>query len=1218
MPDTKKKKKSAPLAKGDSKLFPIVGVGASAGGLDAFKRLLKNIPEKSGMAFVLVQHLDPNHVSMLPEILQRVTKIPVHEITDDIKLVPDNIYIMPSSKILTTEEGVLCLKPRENFKTNLLINVFFESLAEVHEEHAYGVLLSGTGHDGTIGFKAIKDNGGVTIAQDLDTAAYPDMPKSAIDSGTVDLILSPEEIPDRLMKIFKNDPEVDKKEKTESVSEDDESVYKEILSILEERSGIDFTYYKQSTIRRRIARRMVLLKKGKLKDYLNFLESDKSEQETLFQDMLIPVTSFFRDPETFDFLVDTIFPLLLKERSADNPIRLWVVGCSTGEEAYTLAILLNEFFDKNSKKLNYCRLPVQIFASDISVIAIKKARKGIFSQASVKKLSDNLLKKYFHKRSNDTYVADRSIRDMCVFAPHNILKDPPFKRIDLISCRNVLIYFDNFLQKKAFTAFHYSLEENGFLLLGKSESANSATNLFKTQDKKHKVYSRKAVDSRFIHFGALGSQNTDTTKTKEITDTEKISTLPEKLQTDFKKSAEERLLKEYTPAAVIVNEQMDIVHIHGRITPFLEPSPGKPNFNLLKMAREGLGFELRNALQKARTTHQTIIKEGIPSNANGDHLRVTIEVVPLKKTVEPHYMVLFTSEPIEKNINSDEAGKALSPDIKAEQRANQLEKELDEAREDMRNISEEQEIVNEELQSANEELQSSNEEMQSLNEELETSKEELQSSLEELTTVNQELYDKQDQLNNALLFSRSIVSTLRHPFIVLDRSLRIKTANEPFYKKFKTDKEEIEGKLFFKIQNQQWDDGEIRTLLEKILPEKQTLTDFEATLDFDLLGERTILLNARQIINTPSDKKLILLVIEDVTEMRKSNYRLQASETKFKQLTQTMPHLIWTASPDGKLNFFNQFMLDYTGKTLKSLKGDGWQKIISPDDRERSLEKWKESTETGEEFSIENQLRDHDGNYLWHIGRAVTQLDNQGNILSWVGSYTNIHEQKIAEERKDEFIGIASHELKTPLTTAKGYIELLLLSLTEEDKQALLYGTKVYEAIDRLKNLITELLDVSKIKNGRLNYSFTTFDFNKLLSETIKDMNQMSNSHKIIITGKCNAEITGDKERLQQVIINLLTNAVKYSPKSKEVSVSIEEKNKTLQVSVRDTGIGISKKHLDKIFNRYYRVEEHSKEFQGMGIGLYISYEIIKRHDGKMWVESTPKRSTTFHFTLPI
>ena len=1213
MTTSKREETSGLVINIDSSKFPIVGVGASAGGLDAFKRLLENIPEQSGMAYVLVQHLDPKHESLLPEILQRATKIPVQEITDDIKLVPDNIYIMPAAKTLTVEEGVLSLKPRQRFKPNLPIDIFFQSLAEVHKEYAYGVLLSGTGSDGTLGLKAIREKGGITVAQDLQTSAYPDMPKHAIEAGIVDFILKPEEIAGELVRISKNFPKVASGEITKSSARKDETIFKEIFSLLYQRSGIDFTYYKQSTVRRRIARRMGISKKDKLKDYLDFLGSNTTEQDSLFQDMLIPVTSFFRNSESFDAVSERILPILLKDRSTNDPFRLWVAGCSTGEEAFSFAILLHEFLEKHSKKLNYTRVPIQIFASDVSEIAIKKARKGIFTQAAVENISKERLKKYFHKSSSDNYLVNQQIRDMCVFAPHNFLKDPPFSKMDLISCRNVLIYMDNFLQKKALTTFHYSLKPNGYLLLGKSESASAASGLFNTLDKHHKIYEPKDAASRFIPLTERRSKDR-----KPMTGQGNTKTLPEKIQTDFKKTAEAILLTEHTPAAVIVNDQLEIVHIHGRVTPFLEPSPGKPNFNLIKMARAGLGFELRNALHKAKANNETIIKEGIPIKSNGKGHLITIEIVPLLKTVEPHYLVLFKTTVSVKEGGTDESGEPLSLSKEAQNRIDQLENELADAREDMRSISEEQEVVNEELQSSNEELQSSNEEMQSLNEEMETSKEELQSSNEELIIVNQELLDKQDQLITARLYAESINDTLRHPLIILDKSLHIKTANASFYKKFNTTKEEIEGELFYDIQNNQWDHDEMRNLLEKALPKKGRLKEFELNLDFQGLGKRAILLNASQVINNPTDEKLILLAIEDVTEIRKSLQVIQASETKFKFLTQAMPHLIWTATPDGNRDFFNKYMLDYTGKTLESLKDDGWKKLIFPEDRERSVAKWQRSIDTGEEFIVENRIRDHEGKYQWHMGRAIALRDETGNISTWMGSHTNIQEQKMAEELKDEFISIASHELKTPLTSASGYIQLLLLALKEDDKEAILYGIKVSESIHRLKNLIAELLDVSKIKQGKLNYTITTFNFNHLVDDTIKDINQLSNSHKIIKIGNCQTEIAGDRDRLQQVITNLLTNAIKYSPKADEVVLSIEENDDTLKVSIRDNGIGMNKKHLDKIFDRYYRVEEHSREFQGMGIGLYISKEIIKRHDGKIWAESRVGSGTTFYFTLPL
>ncbi|RXJ45728.1 chemotaxis protein CheB [Gelidibacter gilvus] len=867
--------------------FPIVGIGASAGGLEAFKRLLKAIPESSGMAYVLVQHLDPEHESMLPEILQRVTSIPVHEITEDIHLAPDHIYTIPSNKILTSTDGVLQLTPRDKKILNLSIDIFFTSLAEVHKEFAVGVILSGTGKDGTEGLKSIKEYGGISIAQDMESAAYDGMPENAINAGVVDFILAPDKIAEHLLQINSTEitNNVDKKE--EPQPKDDGSVFKQILSLLRQRSGVDFTHYKDPTLRRRIARRIAIVKKKNLNNYLQFLRTDDAEQDALFQDMLIPVTSFFRDPKAFETLSEKVFPCIIKNKNPDAPIRMWVAGCSTGEEAYSIAICLQEFLRLNPDK-DREQTKIQIFASDISEKAIKKARSGNYTKAEVETLSASLLENYFTK-TNNGYEVSKLIRDMCVIAPHNFLKDPPFAKMDLISCRNVLIYMDTFLQQKAFATFHYALKENGFLLLGKSESTGASSDLFASVAKKEKVYSRKPVAGRFRHIATELKEQASTRKFKSVTK-------PEATQTDFRKSAEAIMISK-SPASVVVNEQMDIVHIHGDITSFLQSPQGKPTHNLLLMAREGLGFELRNAIHKVTKNQAAVIKENVPMGRNsqndendeGKQYLVNIEIIPITDTVELHYLIRFekTIVPNEKEDKSASSGKTKADD--AIKRNEQLEKELAYNREDMRSITEDMEAANEELQSANEELQSSNEEMQSLNEEMETSKEELQSTNEELIIVNQELFDKQEQLSAARIYSDSIVSTMFHPLIVLDKDLCIKTANAAFYKKFKVDENETEKKWFYEIQHHQFDDYRLRSLLVKVLSQKDQIEDFEIILKIPEVGERNLLMNARQIKNKRTAEQLILLAIEDVTDRRIAEEKLKTFseelETKVKERT---------------------------------------------------------------------------------------------------------------------------------------------------------------------------------------------------------------------------------------------------------------------------------------------------------------------------------------------
>jgi two-component system CheB/CheR fusion protein len=840
--------------------FPIVGVGASAGGLDAFKKLVKAIPENSGMAYVLVQHLDPSHESALPDILSRETNIPVHEIEDNIPLAPNHIYIIPANKILTSVDGVLKLTVRDKKAINMAVDIFFTSLAEVHGSFAVGVVLSGIASDGTEGLKAIKAYGGITVVQDPKSAAYNAMPQSAINAGVVDFILPPEQIAVRLQEVissyYNNYPYTDQ----EHLAKSDENAFRQILLMVQQDRDVDFTYYKQTTLRRRIARRIAINKTGGLAGYLGFLRGNKAELESLFQDLLITVTAFFRDVKVYEELCNTIFPEIIKnKKDANDPVRIWVAGCATGEEAYSIAICMQEVLSNKAKNTR-----VQVFASDISGKAIKKARTGIYSPADLQMVSESRRKNYFTKKDG-SYEISKLIRDMCVFAPHNFLKDPPFAKIDLVSCRNVLIYMDSFLQNKALTIFHYALNDKGFLLLGKSETTGASPDLFAPYIKAEKIYTRKNVRGSFIP--ALQRENETSAQTRGLVKAQNITrkSKQEIKQPDFRKNAESILLNQYTPAAVIVNEQMDIVHIHGKVTPFLEPPPGKPTFNLLKMAHGSLAFELRNAFHKLKTTGNAFLKEAISVQENAKHQTVTIEIVSLKNVTEPHYLILFSKVelPAVQPIPEDKL------DVKdLNLRYVALEKELSQVREDMRSITEEQEADNEELQSANEELQSSNEEMQSLNEELETSKEELQSTNEELMIVNQELIDKQEQLNAARHFAESIVQTIREPLVILDKALCVTSANAAFYKIFHVQDHEAEGKSFFELRNHQWENKQLRLLLQKVIDEKIKVEDYEVTNNFEDIGTKTMLLNARQVINRSNSNELILLAIEDITERK--------------------------------------------------------------------------------------------------------------------------------------------------------------------------------------------------------------------------------------------------------------------------------------------------------------------------------------------------------------
>ena len=1226
-----KKQNITPL-KPSQLTFPVVGIGASAGGLEAFKSFVSTIPEKSGMAYVLVQHLSPVSKSELSEIIQRSSRIPVKEIPDEIEIEVDTVYVIPSNKILTTTDGVLKLSPRDSVKTNQIIDVFFTSLAVVRDSYAVGVILSGTGNDGTLGLKMIKEYGGITIAQDEGSAAHADMPSNANNEGVVDFVLPPEQMVGHLLQINHSSHTGPLEKEIAKKSENtDAKIFKQILMLLHQHSGVDFIYYKQNTIRRRIARRMAIDKILNLEDYLKLLRKDKVELEALFQDLLIPVTTFFRDSKAFETLCDIIFPRIFKHHTVNEPIRLWIAGCSTGEEAYSVAMCLHEYLGSEAAERK-----IQIFASDISQSAIKKARAGIYSKEDVHSVSQERLEKYFSKWQ-DGYIVNKTIRDSCVFAVHNFLKDPPFAKMDFISCRNVFIYLDTFLQKKALTMFHYALKENGLLMLGKSETIGAAPELFSHLKNTEKIYTRKPVAGRFMH---VATESREEVLTVQNRNDSKVAGP----QHDFRKSAEAIMLAR-SPASVIVNDQMDIVHIHGDITPFLMPSPGKPTFNIFKMAREGVSFELRNILHKAKAS-LTSIKEEINLKLGGRSVLISIEVVPLTNTIDPYYLIFF-NQTLAVLAEEDGAVKSAKSN-KSTYRNQEFEKELELLRKDMRAITEEHDSSNEQLQSANEELQSSNEELQSLNEELETSKEELQSANEELTISNQELLDKQELLNAARNYSEAIVSTIREPLMVLDQRLRVKSVNESYYRKFKVSEEEVEGKYFFDIQNRLWNSLLLREWIEEMLPNAKSKDFFEITLEISGV-KRNFILNAQEISSEKSDEKLVLLAIEDVTHSI-INKRLQESDSRFRQLAEQIPHLVFTATSDGTCAYVNQAMADYTGYSSSDLQSKGWLQIVHPDDLDRTARKWKKCISNGEEYTSENRIERADGSYHWHLTKVIPQKDINGKVVLWVGTHTNIHEQKDFAEKLEEkvkertlelektnhqlnqFAYTASHDLQEPLrkiiTFSSRLKQLGNDELSEETK---LYLDKMENASQRMSVLIRDLLNFSRIANAKELFQQTHLDLT--LKNILNDFELLIEEKKAKVSFQDLPVIEAIPLQMNQLFYNLMGNALKFSKENEAPAIQISYKKlsasevqkypnlkpelKYVQIIFKDNGIGFDQQYAHQIFIIFQRLNQPA-QYSGTGIGLALSKKIAEIHQGEIFAQSQENKGAEFHVILPV
>jgi two-component system CheB/CheR fusion protein len=1216
-----------------SSQFPIIGVGASAGGLEAFTQLFRNLPADPGMAFVLIQHLAPAHESMLTELLSKSTSMPVREVKDGMTVAPDNVYIIPPDKEMIIFQGVLHLEPRDEVKGQYMpVDSFLRSLAQDRRHNAIAVILSGTGSDGSMGVRAVKGEGGIVFAQD-ETAKYDGMPRSAIDTGCVDFVLPTAKIAAELLRISKHPylADVRRAEPVQTPSEEDD--LNRIFIMLRSAKGIDFTTYKRSTIMRRITRRMLLQKIEGIEKYVTYLKQNPSEIETLYQDILINVTSFFREPETFDALKRSVFPHIVDKASGDVPVRIWVPACSTGEEAYSIAIALLEYMDDNKISRS-----VQLFATDIDDIAVEKARKGIYPENISRDVSPERLTRFFEK-NGDGYVINKLVREMCIFAKQNMVKDPPFSKIDLISCRNVLIYFSPELQKKTISILFYALNPKGFLMIGQSETVGEFAGLFSVVDKKHTIYSKKAETSVQYFEAPLIEPGKEKTVGKK-------AEVQAKGVFDIQKEADTIVLNKYSPAGFVVNNALKILQFRGDTSPYLRPAPGQASLDLLKMVSEDLVSELRTLLHQAKKEDVPVRKERFRVKHDKRIKYINIDIVPFKAQAsgERCFLVLF----------EEIAGAGLKPALTKnattakgepeDEETMQLRQELAASKAHLNAVTQEYETANEELQALNEELQSSNEEMQSINEEMETAKEELQSTNEELTTVNDELQSRNEetmQLNNDLFnvlkgveipivllgsklqirrfndaaasllnliptdvgrplsnirtninipdleqmvldtintlavrqkdvqddsghwysltirpyktvdnridgvlmtlvdindiklnlvrvreaydYANAIVETVREPLLVLAPDLRVMTANRSFYANFLTTSEETENRFIYALGDGQWNIPALRDLLEKVLPENKVFSDFEVELELPNIGRRVMILNARKIyLEYPYFKstlniaehfdRLILLAIEDVTDLKKSEEALKIQNTE----------------------------LQSSASNLKAVYKD-----------------------------------------------------------------------------METFTYAASHDLKAPLITIEGFSNILLEDYAEKlDDKGKDFLIRINNSVKKMNQLIGDLLLFSRVSTKDI----LKHDFNmtELAQKLVDELTPTIGERDIKFEIKQMPSAYGDTIMINQVLLNLLSNAIKftYTRETAMIEAGGYSENNESVYYVRDNGIGFDMKLSDRLFGLFQKIHS-SQEVEGTGLGLVIVKNIIEKHGGRVWAEGKPGEGATFYFTLP-
>jgi two-component system CheB/CheR fusion protein len=1189
------------------KPFPIVAIGASAGGIEAISNLLENLSPKLGMAYVIIQHLAPDHESILPELLERKTSMHVHQVEDGMEVKANNVYVIPPNTYMSITDGHLRLSPRiKSDGVYHSIDFFLNALAPVYKNKAIAVILSGSASDGSIGVQAIKAEGGITFAQD-DSAKFMSMPLSAIDSGFIDFILSPKEIAKQLEWFPKIIYSI-AADTQSAEGETSKTELKKIFFLLHNKHGVDFSYYKPSTINRRIQRRMLLHRKTKPGDYIKLLQQNADEVELLYRDLLINVTSFFRDPGSYAVLVKKIFPALIKGRNTNNALRIWIPACASGEETYSIAICLFE-----SLKGRSFSAPLQIFATDLNEKAIEKARAGVYSKGSLENVSPKRLKDYFIKKDGN-YQIIKAIRDICVFAPHNLLKDPPFSRMDLISCKNVMIYLENIGQKKILTNFHYALKPAGYLLLGRSETISSSQGLFTIADKENKVYKRKEVETNgnfTIHPHYYPRE--------PIPD--KKSQAPVISDNGIDKEIEKILLSRYIPASVVVDKDMQVQRFLGTASHYLQPASGKASLHLLKLVRNELVYELQSLVYKARKENKAVRKEGIVISDNGQSKEMEIEVTPLKtSSSDPHYFILFKESklpllPIQKDKSKKDQKNTN------EKRSRELEQELADTRQHLKMISEEFEAASEELQSSNEEALSSNEELQSMNEELETSKEELQSTNEELITINEELQNRNIELKDVGEYKKAIIETIHESLIILSVDLRVKSANKGFYTGFRSKPEDTEGRYLFELGNHQWDIPELRRQLSQVQTKNIELVNFEVDHKFLTIGQKIMQLNAQRIPMGENDA-LILLAIEDITEKRIAENKLKESEERFRLLLQNAFDIITIFDPDGTILYESPAIETVLGYTPEERVGKNilLHSLVHPDDKKKKIEMLEKAIATpGENINVEFRLQHKNGSYRTIDAVCRNMLDDT-RIKGIIATYRDITERKMLEQQKDDFIGIASHELKTPVTSIKAYSQILQDVFSKaHDKKSVELLHKMETQVDRLNVLIVDLLDFTRIEGGKLKFREESYTMNELINEVVEEMQRTTKTHKLILKLGRSAKMYGDRYRVGQVVTNIISNAIKYSPNGKEIIITSKMANETVAVSIQDFGVGIHAKLVAKVFDKFFRVTEPVlNTFPGLGLGLYIAAEIIQRQGGKIWAKSTVGKGSTFSFSLPV
>ena len=1332
-------------------LKDVILIGASAGGLKPLQQIIGELPDQlKNTAIIIAQHTSPNYESMLVNLLKRTTQLEISEAVDGEKIFPNHIYTCPpdtdvrilNGKFNLTRPGVSIPKPS--------VDILFESAANTYGERVIGIIISGTGHDGSAGVISVKNAGGFTIAQDPETADYPGMPGSAILTDNIDLILPAKQIGKEIHKLL------DKSYRDKILQENAQSMdrmfenddLQKVLKLLHKKTGTDFSGYKASTINRRLEKRLSDKKYDTLSEYIDEIENNPAELDNLFLYLLIGVTQFFRNPESMLALADHLKTSLAKH-ATDQPYRVWIPGCATGEEAYSIAMILLDLLDNGSPKPNH----IQIFATDIDQTPLTKARKGVYTADSLKTVPQKYLKKYFIKQGND-FVVTQEVKKHILFSKHDLTSNPPFLRLNLISCRNLLIYFKSPLQNQIIPLFHYTLEQDGILFLGASETIGRFKNLFATADIKHKIFNKKLNNNPISHIPLLQPLSRPKVHKTDQNVLKEVVTVPDMVKETFYNG--------YEHPYIVIDESLTILEINKDVSNYMKLPQGAPNYNAIKLIHEDLQLDLRTLIGTCQQS-MSVCRGKFRKLRDREKAIVRLKVEPMifSKPGSPFFIVSFESA--EDNIISssylaeDHSG-SVDPII------TELEHELAATKEHLNTLVEELETSNEELQSLNEELQSSNEELQASNEELETSNEELQATNEELNVAYNELRSASNKLEeqSAVLSEsqnnlKSLLDNNQQAFILIDESYKVILFNNQASQLFKelfniklwqgvnyidilpSDylqnfhnqfKETLQGKqtqfeekitdaynqqrylafnftpvdskrhkkiskvslsfidvtekrnyelgmkaayeladeerllwhnifqdspeLIAVYSGRSYEVSYINKSYQKLFPDRElagkpiieSLPELKEQGFISLMDEvrrtgkpisrrevpfevdynekdgvqtRYFNFTYRPIKEKDEDLPSIVVHAVDITAQVKKREKIEQERLFMQLISETLPEQIFVILPGRSIEFMNHSGLKFYGlDKIENL--EDLAKKVHPDEHEDFFSHFETAFSDAQKFSMELRLSSGKNEWCWHMLNVRPMLSAAGTLLKLVASATDINQQKQSQKNKDDFMGVASHELKTPLTSVKAYTQLLIDHFEHtDDTQAKSYLQQTTKSVNKLEKFISDILDISRIQSGRLTLQKAEFLLNQMLKEVVDNLQVTSKSHQIKLQDMSDAiYVDADASRIEQVIINLINNAIKYSPKADKVVVILTQKLDYAEVAIQDFGVGIEEADLPNIFDRFYRVDEHKNKVAGMGIGLNISHEIIQLHDGELWAESAVDEGSIFYFTLPL